>query len=204
MPLAGPSFFDLRNNSNILNEAGFPTENGDTYMLSQNRTARTRVRPFAYFEHGLYDHWRELAESTKNAIQVRTLAKGDNYDVNALIKDVVGELISNGAYNSQNGIHAEIAALDNCRPIDNATLSVSPPPCKRCAAILAYYRTKHSFTIYAPSKDFAATYTGAYFLPDFIKKDIIIAGAVEEGVISEEEALHHADTIAARFCTHSW
>jgi hypothetical protein len=168
------------------------------------RPLRRSVRPYSGLQASITSYWSNLANGTINAIDKRTVPKGGSYDVAATIRDSGGTVVTSGSYDSTTGIHAEIAALGACPPTSHATLTVSPPPCKRCAVILAYFRTKFGWTVVAPEKKFASTYQGAYHLPDYLIDDVLLSGLVAAGKITEGEAALHRSAIVTEFCTGAW
>ena len=167
------------------------------------RTQAQRLRPFSVFESELFAHWNAAANAVMNGIIITAFPQRGGYDVKSTIDDQFGEKLAEGEYDSSRGIHAEISALETCPPSIGAVLSVNLPPCKRCAAILAYYCENFNFTIRAPNQNFATTYTGAYHLPNFIG-EVIIDNLVRQRIVSQPESVSYRSTILSKFQSHPW
>lgn len=165
---------------------------------------RKMIRPFGYIQGKLHERWRKLSERVKTNLIVQELPKEGNYKVDCQIKNAHGEVLAAGRYNSSSGTHAEIGALANCAPVHNATLYVNPPPCKRCAVILDFFRKKYGWTIVSVGNTFASTYQGAYCLPNYFLDDIVIADLIKKGIINEAEAERHKESIRADFLAGRW
>jgi hypothetical protein len=163
-----------------------------------------RARSLAVIRGPIWAFWNEKADVALRAITPTEIEKGGAYDVSAEIRSAQGGPVASGAYDARTGIHAEIAALATCSPQKSAVVSVSPPPCRRCAALLARYVEADGWSIEAPQRTFAPTYAGAYHLPPFLVDDVVVGWLVRSHVITPVEAEAHRNTIVSDFLGGAW
>lgn len=181
----------------------------DTLEMDSNKmdsNKRVSNRPYDILKHQIFSRWEELANKTKNTITIDSqIFKGKDYAVTANIMDNECNIIAEGNYESRDGKHAEISAIENCVPrTDPVTLSVNVSPCKRCAAVLYFYKKEHKWIVKAPEQTFASTYKGSYYLPDTILEDFIISDLIDNNLITQDEAKSYKGNIKRDFCTADW
>lgn len=155
-------------------------------------------------KNNIRTRWAGLARAARDRIEITDLGKKDKYNVKAVLMNSDDEMVAIGHYDGSNNRHAEIGAFENCRhPGQDMSLSVNPPPCKRCAVVVRIYMRKYDITLKAPKKKFASTYSGGY---DITKKiaDLIIQDLIDSGVITAEQSEHYRDEIITDFQAGDW
>lgn len=166
---------------------------------------RIRYRPYDTLSGNILARWTDHALTTRNAIKANdNPGPRDPYSVSCTITSGDGTELARGSYDSVTGLHAELAAISNLpSDVHYAKLTVDPPPCRRCAAILHYYRRRFSWTIRAPENAFAPTYHGAYDIPPGVR-DMIITDLIEEQIVTEPEAERYEAAILSAFQGGTW